>query len=46
MNNGLSVEVIATRILIIRGKRVMLDRDLAKLYEVDTRNNQTLYIIG
>jgi len=37
MSNSISVEVIATKILLIRGKRVMLDRDLAKLYEVDTR---------
>ena len=37
MSNVISVEVIATKILLIRGKRVMLDRDLAKLYEVDTR---------
>ncbi len=37
MSNAISVGVIATKILLIRGKRVMLDRDLAKLYEVDTR---------
>ncbi len=36
MSNAISVEVIATKILLIRGKRVMLDRDLAELYEVDT----------
>ncbi len=36
MSNVISVERIATRILSIRGKRVMLDRDLAKLYKVDT----------
>jgi hypothetical protein len=36
MSNTISVEVIATKILLIRGKRVILDRDLAKLYEVDT----------
>jgi hypothetical protein len=36
MSNAISVEVIATKILLIRGKRVMLDRNLAKLYEVDT----------
>jgi len=34
---SISVEVIAAKILLIRGKRVMLDRDLAKLYEVDTK---------
>jgi hypothetical protein len=37
MSNAISVEVIATKILLIRRKRVMLDKDLAKLYEVDTR---------
>jgi len=36
MPDAISVEVIATKILLIRGKRVMLDKDLAKLYEVDT----------
>ena len=36
MSNAISVEVIATKILLMRGKRVMLDKDLAKLYEVDT----------
>jgi len=30
------VEVIANKIFIIRGQKVMLDRDLAKLYGVDT----------
>ena len=32
----ISAEVIATKIVLIRGKRVMLDMDLAKLYEVKT----------
>jgi len=36
MANGISVSIIAAKILSIRGKRVMLDRDLSKLYEVDT----------
>ena len=36
MSNAISVELIATKILLIRGKKVMLDKDLAKLYEVDT----------
>lgn len=36
-------EVIATRILEIRGKKVMLDRDLAKLYGVTAKVlNQTV----
>jgi len=38
MPNIVSVEIISTKILEIRGKKVMLDRDLAKLYGVGTRN--------
>ena len=34
MSKSIAVEVIATRILEISGKKVMLDRDLAKLYGV------------
>jgi len=34
MSKEIAVEVIATRILGLRGKKVMLDRDLAKLYGV------------
>ena len=34
MPNPISTEVIATNILIIRGKRVMLDKNLAMLYGV------------
>ena len=37
MSNLISKEVIATKILILRGKRVMLDSDLAVLYEVKTK---------
>jgi len=37
MANIVSVEVITTKILLIRGKKVMLDKDLAALYEVETR---------
>jgi len=37
MSKSIAVEVIATRILEIRGKKVMLDRDLAELYGVETR---------
>ena len=37
MGKAVSVEVIATRILEIRGKKVMLDRDLAVLYGVKTK---------
>jgi len=37
MPRSLSVEVIATRIYMIRGQRVMLDKDLAKLYGVSVK---------
>ena len=37
MADLISAETIAVKILLIRGKRVILDKDLAKLYEVDTR---------
>jgi len=32
----ISVEVVATKILLIRGRKVMLDKDLAELYGVST----------
>ncbi|TRZ95548.1 ORF6N domain-containing protein, partial [bacterium] len=31
MDNAISIDVIAAKILLIREKRVMLDRDLANL---------------
>ena len=37
MSQLIPIEVITDKILFIRGKKVMLDRDLAKLYEVETR---------
>jgi phage regulator Rha-like protein len=37
MSNAIAIEVIATRILELRGKKVMLDRDLAKLYGVPAK---------
>ena len=37
MNNNMSVEVIATKIFEVRGKRVMLDKDLAELYGTETK---------
>jgi phage regulator Rha-like protein len=37
MSNIVSVEVIASKILEVRGKKVMLDSDLAKLYGVSTK---------
>jgi len=37
MSSLISTEVIATKIFVIRGKRVMLDSDLAVLYGVKTK---------
>jgi hypothetical protein len=37
MNSVASIETIAGKIYAIRGVRVMLDRDLALLYGVETR---------
>ncbi len=37
MSNLFSIESITSRIFVIRGKKVMLDRDLALLYEVTTK---------
>ena len=37
MVKDISVEVVATKILFVRGKKVMLDSDLAKLYGVETK---------
>ncbi len=38
MEKVISVERIENRIFQIRGKRVMLDRDLAQLYDISTGN--------
>ena len=38
MSDITPVRQIASRILDIRSQRVMLDRDLAELYSVETRN--------
>jgi len=38
MANEMSVEIVAAKILEIRGKKVMLDRDLAKMYGVPVRS--------
>lgn len=38
MPNTISIEVVATKIFEIRGKKAMLDSDLAKLYGVRTKN--------
>ncbi|MBM3249316.1 MAG: ORF6N domain-containing protein [Candidatus Omnitrophica bacterium] len=37
MASEISAEAVATKIIEVRGKRVMLDRDLAKLYGVSTK---------
>jgi len=37
MSELISIEVITSKIFVIRGKKVMLDRDLAQLYEVTTK---------
>lgn len=37
MSELIPIEVIENRILIIRGQKVMIDRDLAELYQVETR---------
>ena len=38
MSKSIAVEIMATRIFEIRGKKVMLDRDLAELYDVETKH--------
>ncbi|MBU0549516.1 MAG: ORF6N domain-containing protein [Candidatus Omnitrophica bacterium] len=38
MSGKVSIEIIATKILEIRGKKVMLDKELAQLYGVATRD--------
>jgi len=37
MNDKLCIETVAAKILVIRGKKVMLDRDLAELYGVSVK---------
>jgi phage regulator Rha-like protein len=37
MSDLVPQEIIESKILLLRGKKVMLDRDLAVLYEVETR---------
>ena len=36
-SNIVPQEVIENKILFLRGKKVMLDKDLARLYKVETR---------
>ena len=38
MNELIPIEVIENKIFIIRGLKVMLDSDLANLYEVETKD--------
>jgi phage regulator Rha-like protein len=37
MNNLVPIEVIESKIYMVRGRKIMLDRDLAKLYGVKTK---------
>jgi len=37
MSEIIPIELITNKIFVIRGRRVMLDRDLAQLYDVTTR---------
>src|SRR4051812_18444636 len=37
MKAALTPQALAGRILVVRGQRVMLDSDLAELYEVETK---------
>ena len=37
-NNAVSTEVIKSRIYEVRGRRIMIDSDLAELYGVETKN--------
>lgn len=37
MNEVVPIEIIENKIFVIRGLKVMLDRDLAQLYEVETK---------
>lgn len=37
LNPGLDIEDLKSRIYIVRGQQVMLDRDLAELYGVETK---------
>lgn len=37
MNSIIPVEIVEKKILLIRGHKVMLDRDLAELYNVETK---------
>jgi hypothetical protein len=37
MNSLVPIEIIENKILILRGQKVMLDKDLAQLYEVETK---------
>jgi hypothetical protein len=37
MSNIVPIEIIENKILLIRGQKVMLDRNLAELYGVETK---------
>ena len=38
MENNNQIQIIESKIFTIRGQQVMLDRDLAELYQVETKN--------
>ena len=38
MKNNNQIQIIESKIFTIRGQQVMLDRDLAELYQVETKN--------
>ena len=38
MQNNNQIQIIESKIFTIRGQQVMLDRDLAELYQVETKN--------
>jgi hypothetical protein len=37
MENNNQIQIIESKIFTIRGQQVMLDRDLAELYQVETK---------
>ncbi|MEA2081870.1 MAG: ORF6N domain-containing protein [Elusimicrobiota bacterium] len=46
MSNLLPVEIIASKIFLIRGQKVMIDRDLAELYGVSTKRQSREILSG
>jgi hypothetical protein len=46
MESVIPMEVIEKKILLVRGQKIMLDRDLAELYGVETRVLNQAVIAG